>query len=1011
MAPVPQTASYWAYLIEFAGYIKDWLVANNNPQNDGGLATVYYDGELGAYYISDFVGPSGNYETFINECYKAYVNYYVQPAGGSVSGFRNFTGGQLEDVLRGTIRNASGEAYNSIVSILTNGSYVAIGDCTDPALSRECAYAIKAHINAQRAGVSLSGAQLARLAQLKIWSEGHCDAWINNTAPYFRPFMGALTANALIEHYTYIGADPATITRLADLADYAWASCWKSTAGAWGQANSFLYTDRTGFNPEDAFVAPDLNNLISPWWGWLYYVGAGVTYRTNGDLIFQGGIPVYSGASHIGGAYIGPRNSDQFPSGKQYFQQLYWGPKYIQWAEAGTGAGTAYTSSTAGSWTTSTNWTPNGVPGIGDTVTIASGANITVNSSLTVGTYPVAGIPVITVDSGATLTIGANNVLTCAGDVNVNGTGQLVSAAGSGFIFDASLAAAPSTTHYKVVLADAHNNNTRWIINGTTGSRCFINSNISGGNGYISDGGFLQAGLVQASYCDFNRVGTTTVPAITASPTGTTSFILDHCTFNGCGRLDKTFGVGADGTYQILYTTFENSIDSTDLTAVIASGAPIGTGTRQIYYNSFDKGVNFYSGEDFSIDRNAFFFGLGTTSGDWASFTNNFVLFTAASGGPLNAAGDTDSCYFYFDDPTSYNPHFIQPLSYDRDQTHHNNIFDMNCASVAPAMEGDCYTFATPAGTPCTATITNNIALVGPNNKTVGTMFTMLGNINTNVVAYHNTCFAGTQGAAICEGYSGHASQVVFKSNLVWSITTGGYKLYAVSAPGVVDVAPAADITHNGGNNLSPGSNLNGYNGLTFSAGTPGANDVTADPLFVDYARNLRTWSAFKGGDGTDTDAYARIKADPYNTLLDLFDYIQDGFTTQQIAYENAGHDGVTIGAVGYLIVNPTMSVSPVTMVANTTGNVITVTGVSTSWVPGTPGSPTFTISGVTGAAITAQVINTPTSATLTITASTGGSIGVAEISDGSITAPVITVTPPTPQPGTPGQNARRRAY
>lgn len=1011
MAPVPQKATYWAYMVEWAGYIKDWLVANNNPQNDGGLATVYYDGELGAYRVADFVGPSGNFETFINECYKAYVDYYVTPGGGSVSGFRNFTGGQLEDVLRSTSRNATGAAYASIVSILTNGSYVATGDCSDPALSRECAYAIEAHINAQRAGVVLTAPQLARLAQLKTWANGHCDAWINNTAPYFRPFMGALTAHALIEHYTWIGADAATITRLADLADYAWASCWKATAGAWGQANSFLYTDRTGFDPQDAFVAPDLNNLISPWWGWLYYIGAGAGYRTDGDLIFQGGIPVYTGATHTSGSYIGPRNSTQYPSGKQYFQQLFWGPQYITWAEAGTGAGTAYTSSTPGNWNTSTNWTPNGVPGIGDTVTIASGSNITVDGSLTVGTYPVVGVPVITVNSGATLTIGANNVLTCAGDVNVNGTGQLVSAAGSGFIFDASLAAAPSTTNYKVVLANGHNNNTRWIINGTSGSRCFVNSNIANANGYISDGGWLQGGLVQATYCDFNRVGTTTVPAITTSPTGSTGFILNNCTFNGCGRIDRTFNVGADATYQILYTTFENTIDNSDLCVVLTSGAPIGTGTREIYYNSFDKGVNFYSGEDFSIDRNAFFFSLDTTTGNWASFTNNFIKLTNASGSPMNPAGDTDSCYFYFDEPTSYNPHFMQPLSYAGDQLHHNNIFDMNCDSVFPVQEGDCYTFATPSGVPRTATITNNIALVGPNNKTVGTMFTMLGNVNTNVIAYHNTCFAGTQGAAIRESYSGHASMVTFKSNLVWSITTGGYKLYAVGVPGVVDVAPAANITHNGGWNLDTGSNLKNYNALTFSAGSPGANDVAADPLFVDYARNLRTWAAFMGSAATDTAAYALIKSDPYNMLLSLFDYIQDGFTTQQASYENAGHDGVTIGAVGYLVVTPTMSVNPITVVANTTGNVVTVTGVSTSWTPGTPGTPAFTISGVTGAAITAQVINSPTSATLTVTASTGGAIGVLEISDGTITAPLITVTPPVPQPGTPGQNARRRAY
>jgi len=1007
MPAVPYKATYWAYMTEWADYLKEWLSVNNHPANDGGLANVYYDGELCAYRVGDYYGNYTLVEGFIDEAYLAYVPYYVIPANGSVSGFRNFTGGQLEDVLRNTSRATV--ALQSINLQLLNGAYVATGDCSSPDLSRECAYAIMTHINAQRAGIVLNAGQILRLAQLKTWAQGHVDAWINNTADYFRPFMGALTAQALINHYIYVSVDASTVTRLADLADYAWSSCWKATAGAWGQALSFLYTDRTGFNPDDGFVQPDLNMLIAPWWGWLYLVGAGATYRTQGDQIFEGGLPVYNGPFHDSGTYLGTRSAVN-PSGKQYCQQLFWGPQYIEWAEAGDGAGTAYTSNATGNWSDSTKWTPNGVPGVGDTVTIAAGHTITVDGSQEIGTSPAAGVNVCTVSTTAILAITGS--LRLRGDLKVNGTGRITSAAGSGFTFDSTLAAAPSTTNYKVDLGSANGNNCRWTLSGTVGSPINVSSALGGGNGYIDDGGVTEGGLVDATYVNFTRIGTVTVPAIVASATGSTIFRLDNCNLTGCGRIDRTFNIGADATYSIFNTTFASSIDSTGDNVILTSGAPIGTGTRRVIDSVFDLQFKGYSAEDFTFQRNFFNDGLEFTSGEWALFENCFVRFSASSPGPFNPAGSTDGCYFYYDNPTEWNPHFIQPLGFAANQTHNNNIFDMNCASVAPAQEGDCYTFATP-GSACVATITNNIALVGPNNKTVGTMFTMLGNANTSVIAEHNTCFAGGQGAVVGETYAGFTGMVQsFRSNLVWSLTANnGYKLYAGALSVISNIVTAANCNYNGGYNLAVGNNTNNYNNLLFSAGTPGANDVSGNPGFADYTRNLRTWSTYRVFFFKQKTAYEILKADLATELPALYDYIRDGFTPTNAAYATAAHDGTTIGAVGYQVVNASMSVSPVTLVANTTGNVVTVTGVGTTWTAGTPGTPTFTISGVTGAAITAQVINSPVSATLTVTASTGGAIGVAEISDGTITAPLITVTPPTPEPGTPGQNSRRRPY
>lgn len=80
------------------------------------------------------------------------------------------------------------------------------------------------------------------------------------------------------------------------------------------------------------------------------------------------------------------------------------------------------------------------------------------------------------------------------------------------------------------------------------------------------------------------------------------------------------------------------------------------------------------------------------------------------------------------------------------------------------------------------------------------------------------------------------------------------------------------------------------------------------------------------------------------------------------------------------------LSASPGNLTPGSTGNVVTLTGVGTSWTPGTPGSPTFTLSSTgTGASITAQVVASATSATITVTAGTVGLITITDPSTGDI--------------------------
>lgn len=353
--PVPKKAEYWAAMIEWGGYLKTWL-QNNQKSGDGPfnerLAQVYYDMELCAYRLADHTGDTRAWHELADLAEKVYRDEYVLPERlpdgsskppGGVSGYRMFTEGLVEDFLR----SGDEESKRAAQLILEKGAYSAANpgeDVSQTNYSREVAYALMNHVQIPRlSGVTLTPAQLERRSRLLEYSLRHIDRWsISRTAEYFRPFMGALTARALIEYYLRVSPDPSIIPKLKALADYMWDSCWVSSA------NSFTYTDRElplGHPDKDPDTAdrashPDLNMLIAPLFGFLWWQTGEAKWRQRGDLVWEGGIPVYStenacsgNGCPISGANLGTRGPNN-PSGKRYDQQLFWAPLYIKWAES-----------------------------------------------------------------------------------------------------------------------------------------------------------------------------------------------------------------------------------------------------------------------------------------------------------------------------------------------------------------------------------------------------------------------------------------------------------------------------------------------------------------------------------------------------------------------------------------------------------------------------------------------------------------------------------------------------
>lgn len=139
--------------------------------------------------------------------------------------------------------------------------------------------------------------------------------------------------------------------------------------------------------------------------------------------------------------------------------------------------------------------------------------------------------------------------------------------------------------------------------------------------------------------------------------------------------------------------------------------------------------------------------------------------------------------------------------------------------------------------------------------------------------------------------------------------TTGTGKSWT---PLVKDVITPAACNYNGKWNMATGTDGAGYNSVrswfTLFTTSVGANDVTvaSDP-FVDRTRNTASWAVSVGaassGDSYNTKlaaAYTYMASDPAVRVAACLEWIKGGWKVKAASLNNAGHDGVTIGALPY---------------------------------------------------------------------------------------------------------------
>jgi hypothetical protein len=339
-ATIPAIAEYKDQWIEWSARKYDYLVSQNGWTDPNSAAAQnqleahYYDATYHFLRMPTIVATPETAATRIPVLRRSYRDNYVIPNDGAANGFTVFTNGLRKD----WEMNGNSTSREAIFDLSRNAAYnsasTPIEETESTLFSRENAYRIIAELDARAVGYD------ARLV-LDSWIDQairHIDQWVvDETAPYVRPFMVALTAKALIQAYEEYPDYPehsSIPTKIGLAYDYIWNCCWLPFDSGNVRSRAFKYTDRTGFDPEDDLGQPDLNGLIVAPFGWLYKVTADSKWRTKGDDVWQGLITTYDEWGFwVRGPFFGPQSTSS--SGAKQFNQTYqWSWDYVQFASA-----------------------------------------------------------------------------------------------------------------------------------------------------------------------------------------------------------------------------------------------------------------------------------------------------------------------------------------------------------------------------------------------------------------------------------------------------------------------------------------------------------------------------------------------------------------------------------------------------------------------------------------------------------------------------------------------------
>ena len=308
--PIPRL-SQWEHTMTHFGDM--WCNADTISLWEGSV--WYYDGMRVFYQIADYTGNSYWANTCVPIVRDVY-RQYVLSSNGAVQGWRVFPHGLQMDFER----KGAAESRNAALLMAQNSAYSNSGGAVSIDEMRETAYLINAYSIAEELGAN----EHHRLQRSVAFALGHLDqVAISKSDPKVKPFMIALTFEALIRYYEKTG-DPRIPSVLKESAEFLWEE-----SGAWdANSQSFRYINQNFVGEDAPEPAPDLNLLIAPLFAWLYHKTGESKFQQWGDAAFAGGITedFDNDTFYEGGACLGC-------TGKIFSQNYRWSIDYVQWRQ------------------------------------------------------------------------------------------------------------------------------------------------------------------------------------------------------------------------------------------------------------------------------------------------------------------------------------------------------------------------------------------------------------------------------------------------------------------------------------------------------------------------------------------------------------------------------------------------------------------------------------------------------------------------------------------------------
>ena len=296
------------------------------------------------------------------------------------------------------------------------------------------------------------------------------------------------------------------------------------------------------------------------------------------------------------------------------------------------------TSTAAGNWSAGATWIGGVAPVAGDRAIIDHAVAVDVDSII--GDSPAEGTAVVTINTAGVLTVNAGIKLTVRGDLVGADNGSLTILAGSTYMFDASGAASPAATNYKIDLpASGFGPSANFTMTGTSGGKAIIDSDPGGGNGYIYQ--TSKGGAVSVQHAHIKNLGDSGhTNAFRFRPRAGNNLTIEDTIFDSlAGRvlLDES-DLATTDNFNFQRVRFLNTSYSSNMLWYTSN---LGAGDRNVIDVWFDKGASVSgSFEGWTISNTGSEGNLKSTSGSGtlATIQNIAIIEKAGSPGVFNTA-------------------------------------------------------------------------------------------------------------------------------------------------------------------------------------------------------------------------------------------------------------------------------------------------------------------------------------------------------------------------------------